>query len=224
MNHRPVGAAFLPRWLWVVLGVATGMSLPQVGRADVVPTETRQWESIIIHHSATRVGSAAVFDASHRARGMINGLAYHFVIDNGTDGKADGFIETGPRWVRQMHGGHCRQAYINEHGIGICLVGNFSNDRPSPKQMESLVLLVRGLQEQFHISDDNILGHGEVIGEFSECPGRDFPWAEFKKRLVGAPFQARPAPAQTEPSRPEGPYPESPRPLGERNKVRGYEK
>src|SRR5580693_1412415 len=73
---------------------------------------TRDWQWIIIHHSATRMGSAEVFDAAHRSRGMINGLAYHFVIDNGTEGKADGFIETGPRWIKQMQGGHCRQEYI----------------------------------------------------------------------------------------------------------------
>jgi N-acetylmuramoyl-L-alanine amidase len=147
------------------------------------PEPARDWEWIIIHHSATRVGSAEVFDAAHRARGMINGLAYHFVIDNGTEDKPDGFIETGTRWIKQMHGGHCRQAYINEHGIGICLVGNFSVDQPTSKQLDSLVLLVRGLQEQFHIPNDHVLGHGEVIGEYSECPGSQFPWDEFHKRL-----------------------------------------
>ncbi len=147
------------------------------------PEPVREWEWIIIHHSATRVGSAEVFDAAHRSRGMINGLAYHFVIDNGTDGKPDGFIETGPRWINQMHGGHCRQAYINEHGIGICLVGNFSVDQPTSKQLDSLALLIRGLQEQFHIPNDHVLGHGEVIGEFSECPGSQFPWDELHKRL-----------------------------------------
>src|SRR6266403_745882 len=147
------------------------------------PPEIREWEWIIIHHSATRMGSASIFDAAHRARGMINGLAYHFVIDNGTDGKADGFIETGPRWIQQMHGGHCRQAYINEHGIGICLVGNFSVDQPTSKQLDSLALLIHGLQDQFHIPNDHVLGHGEVIGEFSECPGSQFPWDELHKRL-----------------------------------------
>ena len=153
--------------------------------ADVAPL--RDWQYIVIHNSATRVGKAEAFDAAHRARGMINGLAYHFVIDNGTEDGRDGFIETGTRWVRQMHGGHCRQAYFNEHGIGICLVGDFSRDQPTPKQMESLVLLVRGLQEQFHIPDDHILGHGEVVGEFSECPGKEFPWDELRKRLAAPP-------------------------------------
>jgi N-acetylmuramoyl-L-alanine amidase len=143
----------------------------------------RDWQWIVIHHSATRTGNAEVFDGAHRARGMINGLAYHFVIDNGTDGKADGFIETGARWIKQMHGGHCRQAYINEQGIGICLVGDFSHEQPTPRQLDSLIILVRGLQEQFHIPDDHVLGHGEVIGEFSECPGRAFPWEGFWRRL-----------------------------------------
>jgi N-acetyl-anhydromuramyl-L-alanine amidase AmpD len=150
-------------------------------RADVAPV--RQWEFIIIHHSATKMGNAEAFDASHRARGMINGLAYHFVIDNGTEGMPDGHIETGERWKTQLHGGHCRQAYINEHGIGICLVGDFTDDQPTAKQMDALVILIRGLQEQFKIPDDNVLGHGEVIGEFSECPGKSFPWDELKRRL-----------------------------------------
>ena len=163
--------------LAALAGVAAGVA------SDKGLAPTREWEWIIIHHSATRVGSAEVFDAAHRARGMINGLAYHFVIDNGTEGRPDGFIETGPRWIKQMYGGHCRQAYINEHGIGICLVGNFSVDQPTPKQLDSLALLIRGLQEQFHIANDRVLGHGEVIGEFSECPGSQFPWDELHKRL-----------------------------------------
>jgi N-acetylmuramoyl-L-alanine amidase len=199
MKHL-VGAPFWARWLPVAPGMAL-LQLSMLAFADAPVAPARPWEFIVIHHSATSTGSAETFDAAHRARGMINGLAYHFVIDNGTEGTEDGFIETGPRWIKQMHGGHCRQAYINEHGIGICLVGNFSNGQPTVNQLDSLALLIRGLQDQFRIPDDNILGHGEVIGEFSECPGREFPWEEFRKRLrvVGAPFQARP-----EASRPEG--------------------
>lgn len=169
-------------WSFVIFA-PTFLFIADLLLADVAPAPPRPWQFIIIHHSATRTGSAEVFDASHRARGMINGLAYHFVIDNGTEGKADGFIETGERWKNQLHGGHCRQPHINETGIGICLVGDFNRDPPTDKQLDSLALLVRGLQEQFNIPDDNVLGHGEVIGEFSECPGRLFPWEEFRKRL-----------------------------------------
>lgn len=180
--NRLVGAASLSRpgvLLFLFLAGWTPL-LPGVGEE---PPPMRDWKFIVIHHSATTTGSAAVFDEQHRARGMVNGLAYHFVIDNGTDGTTDGGVETGMRWTKQLPGGHCRQANINEHGIGICLVGDFSKSRPTAKQLDALESLVRQLQEQFAIADDQILGHGEIIGEFSECPGKEFPWDEFKKRL-----------------------------------------
>ncbi len=170
---------------WRSLVLASIFWLPAAFAEDV-PAPVRNWEYIVIHHSATSVGSAETFAANHRARGMVNGLAYHFVIDNGTSGLPDGHIETGSRWLQQLYGGHCRQQDINERGIGVCLVGNFTDRHPTEKQLDSLVLLVRGLQEQFSIPDDNVLGHGEVVGEYSECPGRDFPWAEFRRRLKEA--------------------------------------
>ncbi len=203
-KNSPVGATSRSRRLALV-AVATGMSLLQwPAAAAEAPAPARAWKFIVIHHSATRVGNAEAFDAAHRARGMINGLAYHFVIDNGSDGMPDGHIETGERWKTQLHGGHCRQAYINETGIGICLVGNFSESQPTAKQLDALALLIRGLQEQFNIPDDNVLGHGEVIGEFSECPGREFPWEALKKRLVAATSRSRSAAGTLNRSRPEG--------------------
>ena len=174
--NRSIGATGRP--ILLALSVVCFILGNVAGQTD----PSRDWEWIIIHHSATRMGSAEVFDAAHRSRGMINGLAYHFVIDNGTEGKPDGFIETGPRWIKQMQGGHCRQAYINEHGIGICLVGNFSVDQPTSKQLDSLVLLIHGLQEQFHIPNDLIMGHGS-----------QFPWEEFHKRLREASGPGLPA-------------------------------
>jgi N-acetyl-anhydromuramyl-L-alanine amidase AmpD len=179
--NRLVGAASPPRpgvLLFLLLAAWTPL-LPAIGAEPPL----RDWKFIVIHHSATTNGSAEAFDEQHRARGMVNGLAYHFVIDNGTDGTTDGAVETGTRWTKQLPGGHCRQNNINEHGIGICLVGDFSKSRPTEKQLDALESLVRQLQEQFDIAADQILGHGEIIGEFSECPGKEFPWDEFKKRL-----------------------------------------
>jgi N-acetyl-anhydromuramyl-L-alanine amidase AmpD len=145
----------------------------------------RDWKYIVIHHSATPTGSAEAFDSAHRARGMINGLAYHFVVDNGTAGQPDGFIETGARWIKQLHGGHCRQQHVNEQSIGICLVGDFTRQAPSAQQLEALVVLLRGLMEQFRIPPERVLGHGDIAGEQSECPGERFPWEELRKQLQG---------------------------------------
>jgi N-acetyl-anhydromuramyl-L-alanine amidase AmpD len=179
---NPQGAK-RPRAAWFLTALCLGVLVVLNSSATTV-APVRQWDLIVIHHSATRTGDAEIFDAAHRSRGMVNGLAYHFVIDNGTEDMPDGHIEVGSRWVNQLQGGHCRQSYINERAIGICLVGNFSKGQPTPKQLASLALLIHGLQEQFKIPDDHILGHGDVVGEYSECPGKDFPWDDLKKLLL----------------------------------------
>ncbi len=170
-------------WIYATMLMAVWASR---STADDGPSvaPVRAWNMIVIHHSATRVGSAATFDSTHRSRGMVNGMAYHFVISNGSNGLRDGLIETGARWVKQLQGGHCRQDDVNETGIGICLVGDFTREKPTDKQMDALVTLVRGLQTQFGIPADKVVGHGEIIGEYSECPGNRFPWKEFRRRLA----------------------------------------
>lgn len=143
-----------------------------------------RWTCIVIHHSGTPAGNASRFDAAHRRRGMENGLAYHFVIDNGTAYRRDGQVETGPRWTRQIAGGHCHQDSMNQHGIGICLVGDFTKRGPSDKQMAALSSLVDLLRKRYGIGVENVRGHGQWPGESSECPGKLFPWGELKKRLA----------------------------------------
>lgn len=150
----------------------------------VVPLyKSRKWKYIIIHHSATDKGDAFAFYRMHLRRGFWNGLGYHFVIDNGTFGKADGQIEISPRWIKQQKGAHCKASGMNNIGIGICLVGNFSKEEVSDKQLESLVYLVNILKKYYKIPNRNIIGHGYVPGAATECPGLKFPWEEFWSRL-----------------------------------------
>lgn len=143
----------------------------------------RKWKYIIIHHSATQIGNALTLYRGHKRRGFINGLGYHFLIDNGTSGKNNGQIEISPRWIKQQRGAHCKAAGMNFNGIGICLVGNLSKGRPTRKQMQSLSALVNTLRKYYRIPIKNIIGHGRVRGASTECPGRLFPWKEFQRRL-----------------------------------------
>jgi len=142
-----------------------------------------RWEYIIIHHSATDQGDALSLNKIHLNRGFWKGLGYNFTIDNGTCGKADGQIEVSPRWIKQEEGAHCRAFNMNHVGIGICLVGNFSIEKVSGAQMDSLVYLVDALREYYNIPLANIKGHGQVPGAKTECPGIYFPWDEFRVRL-----------------------------------------
>jgi len=161
---------------------------PQVQAPGPLPriplSPNGRWHYIVIHHSATPTGNARVFDRSHRRRGFTQGLGYHFLIDNGSAGRRDGQIEIGARWTRQQVGAHCNAGGMNYHGIGICLVGDFTRRQPTSAQMDSLVALVDELRRYYRIPPDHIIRHRDVSGKRTACPGNDFPWAELRRRLA----------------------------------------
>jgi len=147
------------------------------GRSDAAGAWTprnavaRPWRWIVIHHSATDAGSAAIFDRMHRARGW-DELGYHFVINNGR-GQTDGKVEVGSRWAKQKWGAHCKtpdNAY-NDFGIGVCVVGDHSAALPSSAQLRSLVKLVTFLSIRYDIDPARVIGHRDAPGARTECPG-----------------------------------------------------
>ncbi|MDP2922694.1 MAG: N-acetylmuramoyl-L-alanine amidase [Candidatus Omnitrophota bacterium] len=149
----------------------------------VIPLyHSKKWKYIIIHHSATDEGSSLSFDTYHQNRGW-EGIGYHFVIDNGTKGKQDGQIEVSPRWLKQKNGAHCNADNMNERSIGICLVGDFNSESVSEKQLDALVYLTDKLRKYYKIPFKRIMGHGQVRGAKTECPGKKFPWKELRLRL-----------------------------------------
>jgi N-acetylmuramoyl-L-alanine amidase len=145
---------------------------------------SNQWKYIVIHHTATDIGNAILIHKNHNDRGFWYGLGYHFLIDNGTLGKGDGQIEQSPRWIKQMKGAHCKAGGMNSKGIGIALVGNFNQDLPTPKQMESLTYLLRLLCGHYRIPAGNIVGHRDVDGACTDCPGKRFPWSGLRQYFV----------------------------------------
>jgi len=142
-----------------------------------------RWRYIIVHHTATRDGNAETINRLHLRRGWKEGMGYHFLIDNGSAGRADGEIEVGRRWARQMDGAHANKSNMNHIGVGISLVGNFSETQLSDAQLNSLVLLVKALQARYGIPDSNVMGHRHVPGAATECPGNNFPWTRFRQML-----------------------------------------
>ena len=135
----------------------------------------RPWKYIVIHHSATKHGSAELFDKMHRNRGW-DEMGYHFVIDNG-DGGADGQVEVGSRWRKQKWGAHTKTPNneYNNFGIGVCLVGNFMDHMPSQQQLESMRELVKYLMVTYDISPQNVIAHKDApIIKPTECCGRVF--------------------------------------------------
>ncbi len=141
------------------------------------------WTHIVIHHSGTRRGNVRDMDRYHREdRRMVNGLGYHFVIGNGM-GMRNGEIAMGPRWRAQQDGGHLASAAQNRYSIGICLVGNFEQTRPTAEQLHSLRALVGYLQQRAGIPVSNVTTHKRINVRPTACPGRFFPTEEFLRSL-----------------------------------------
>lgn len=146
----------------------------------------RRWQFIVVHNSGTRQGSARIFDYYHRhVRRMQNGLAYHFVIGNGTS-TGDGEIEVGDRWRRQINGGHVHSDYLNNIALGICLVGDFNRDQPTRRQLEACEELIKYLRKRCGKIDAHyavVRPHREVNPPqwATDCPGDAFPYSWFRR-------------------------------------------
>jgi len=113
---------------------------------------------------------------------MEHGLAYHFVIGNG-NGMQDGEVAVGTRWRWQLDGGHLASEAQNRISLGICLVGNFDEDKPTPRQMASLVALVQALLKRCHLPVNAVKTHQQINVINTRCPGRYFPFPRFMEEL-----------------------------------------
>jgi hypothetical protein len=144
----------------------------------------RDWNYIVVHHSAGDQGGAKSFDKFHRESRGWDELGYHFVIGNGSE-TADGLVEVGPRWPKQKHGAHAKTPdnLYNDRGIGICLVGNFNGHKPTAKQMASLARLTAFLADRYGVRQGNIIGHKNT-GKDTDCPGAMLDLAEVRRQVA----------------------------------------
>lgn len=175
----------LPRMMLFVAAVA----LPNIAESEMpadlsaelaIAAPAREWRTIVLHHSATDQGDVASIDTVHRqqrdsAGNPWLGIGYHFVVGNGQR-MGDGEVRATFRWRGQMAGAHAGRREQNEHGIGICLIGNFENTSPTPKQVAALTELLKSLSTRYAITRTHVLRHQDVRSTL--CPGRLFPWEQ----------------------------------------------
>jgi hypothetical protein len=172
------GGGLFARWKYLSKNVRAEI--------DRAPVQRRRWRYIVVHNSGTRQGNAKAFEYYHlHVRKMPNGLAYHFVIGNGTSSGA-GEVEIGNRWRRQLQGGHVHSDYLNNIALGICLVGDFNRDQPSARQMAALDELIRYLRNRVGKIDRQsaiVKAHREINPPRwpTDCPGDRFPYSTLRK-------------------------------------------
>lgn len=125
-------------------------------------------EMIIFHHTVEENKTPQQIHELHINRGWA-GIGYHFYI------RKDGKVYRGrPENAIGAHAG----AY-NNIALGIALEGNFMIEKPTKKQINSLILLSRYLVQKYAIRD--LLRHKDVMN--TECPGVNFPFEEIKNKV-----------------------------------------
>ena len=162
------------------------LSRSVLDQIDGAHVRANRWKYIVVHNSGTRQGNARVFDFYHRhTRHMPNGMAYHFVIGNGTS-TGDGQIEIGSRWTRQINGGHVHSDYLNNIALGICLVGDYNRDVPTRNQYAALDELITYLRKRVGRVERRlsiVKAHREINPVPTDCPGDRFSYAWLHRKF-----------------------------------------
>lgn len=128
------------------------------------------YDRITVHHSGSmasrvdnRADSAKSIEAirqDHLTRDY-GDIAYHFVVDY-----------SGVVWVgRSLSYEGAHVSGQNERNLGIVLLGNFEEQKPSRDQSCTLVEIIESLRDRFQIKRHRIYGHRD-LGK-SVCPGNN---------------------------------------------------
>lgn len=146
-----------------------------------------RWTDIVVHHLGQPAGDADSIRQLHLSYGY-QSLGYQFLIGNGR-GMGDGDIYVGERWIMQQPGAHTvgpQGEHLNQHAIGICLIGNGDRQPFSDRQLTSLIGLIQRLQMELEIPASHVHLHRDVAPGVSS-PGHYFPAARLREQLVDRP-------------------------------------
>jgi hypothetical protein len=125
-------------------------------------------EYLIIHHTSRNNDFPFFVRLRHKYLRGWDDIGYHYLI-----GGTGFFTKNGriyPGRPEGMKGAHTFG--YNRRSLGICLIGNFEKTAPSKEQFESLFSLLEQKAKQYSVPIEKILGHGELPGADTACPGK----------------------------------------------------
>ena len=147
---------------------------------------------VVIHHSLTKDGTVADWDAIRRYHREVNGwsdIGYHYGIERVGKGI---LLQVGR--PESEPGAHTKEMHMNGKSLGICVVGNFDLAPPGLEVMRFLAEIVKRKIAEYGIPVNAVLGHREVgamagfdwrKGEYKSCPGKYFPMETLRAMLSG---------------------------------------
>lgn len=126
---------------------------------------------IIVHCSGTKDGKVADWPAIKRYHKEVNGwkdVGYHFGFEN-----VNGELTTFCGRPINIQGAHCNAGNMNPTSIGVCFVGDFDKEAPSPDLLRYGAKYIAGLCKFLKVPMENVRPHREFESK-KTCPGRQF--------------------------------------------------
>ena len=187
-----VSSAGSPSNLGIISRAAWGAS-PEVPRH--MSRHVAPWSKITVHHTAmplgasssraARCGELRTIQRAHLNKPEGWGdVGYHYLID------PEGRIYEGRRLA--WRGAHV--AGKNDHNLGVCLLGNFDEYRPTSAALASLERLLDDLRTRHRIPRNQVTYHKEWPSANTACPGHHLaPWVESYRGGAGLAFHHTPS-------------------------------
>lgn len=169
-----------------LFAVDSASSMDRIFDTQVPSDVSSRWRYIYIHHSKSANGNAQLLG---QAANSIEGMGDHFLIGNG-DGCSDGEIQEGQRWNRQLTAvPPLGVTSMDPACIGICVIGDFDQTRPTPTQLHRLAQLVQALQAHYRIPATQVIWATD--SPTAAGLGQNFPSAGFHEQLLSWPLLSR---------------------------------
>jgi len=139
-----------------------------------MPTPTH----IAIHHSASKDGFTYDWEGIRSYHVNHNGwldIGYNWGVEM-VNGQPHAHV--GRLFVGKSPAAHARGH--NTTAVGVCLIGNYSLAPPPEALLRKAAALVRWLRAIYGIPAAKVLGHRELSGQATECPGKLFDMGKFR--------------------------------------------
>ena len=135
-----------------------------------------RWRYIVIHHTGSDIGNLEFYRKIHSERW--GDIAYHIIINNGTDNTAVGQIEYSQRWINRQNHYSTKKTYLNYFGIAIALVGDFESHPLPPIQKQVFIRFLKNLMQEYNIPPERVIGHREI--QNTKCPGKNISMVKIR--------------------------------------------
>lgn len=142
--------------------------------------DVRNPELVIIHYTAQQSCEQSLKTlANNQALGKVSA---HYLICK--DGTVYNMVDAS---YRAWHGGLSRwngMGDINSLSLGIELDNNGDEEFSAPL-IQSLLLLLESIKDQYNILTGNFVGHADIAPLRKQDPGKYFPWRRLAKHGFG---------------------------------------